>query len=292
MSTWKLLHLHGEGEGAPAPAPASAPALASAAASAPTEGAAPEGASTEQPDKAALFAQMTGEGGEYAEQFSQAVAQAAEKAVQRRLKPMGRMKDQLTAQQKLIDAVSLRYGVDGADLDALQKAISDDTSYIERIADEKGMTMEQAAGWLKDQQKLQEFNRKLAEMETRQRIETNRQLLAQGIEETKQTYPDFDFDTEAQNPQFMQLLGPLSVIGAYEAIHRDEIRGNLIRMAAQETEKRVTDTIRANGMRPAENGINGTAGVVPTKLDLNKMSKKELDDIIKRGQRGEKLSFI
>lgn len=288
-----LLFLHNGESGAPASVPAATPPASggeTGGSPAPAASGSAEGATnstaTETPavDKSTAFQALIK--GEYAEQYQQAV----EGVLKRRLAPMTRLKEQAASQQALINAIGLRYGMDGSNLEALQKAVDEDRSYIERIADEKGMTMDQAAGWLKDQQKIAEFESKMREVQVRQQVEQNRQQFAQAIQEIKSVYPDFDPETELNDPRFVQALSILSPLGAYEALHREEINSNLIRMAAQETEKRVTDNIRANGMRPAENGLS-SSGMVPNTVDLDKMSLKELNALIKRGQAGEKIRF-
>ena len=60
--------------------------------------------------------------------------------------------------------------------------------------------------------------------------------------------------------------------------------------AKQQTEKAVTENIRARGARPLEGG-GGAGAALQTKTDVANMDKKELDALISRVMRGEKITL-
>lgn len=110
-------------------------------------------------------------------------------------------------------------------------------------------------------------------------------------EQLKAVYPDFDLETEAANADFAQLLGNgVDMRLAYEVIHRDELTEQSMRYAVQRTEKRVADSVRANGRRPAEGaGKGGAAAAIET--DVSKMTKQQMEDLERRARRGERITL-
>ena len=105
--------------------------------------------------------------------------------------------------------------------------------------------------------------------------------------ETRSVYPGFDLGAELKNEQFCELLKcGVPVKSAYELIHRDE----LFKLFAKEMEENITKRILAGTLRPKEAAISGSSGTV-IKSDAAHMSKNARQEIIRRVQRGEKISF-
>ena len=77
---------------------------------------------------------------------------------------------------------------------------------------------------------------------------------------------------------------------AYEVSHFDEIKENLAQVSAQRTAKAVTDNIRAKGNRPVENGTS-SQGAISVKSNVESLTNKEIDELIKRAERGEIISL-
>ena len=106
-------------------------------------------------------------------------------------------------------------------------------------------------------------------------------------QETKSSYPGFDLGAELKNGQFCELLKcGVPVKSAYELIHRDE----MMQLYAKELEENITKRILAGTLRPREAAISPNSSTV-IKSDTSRMSKSARQEIIKRVQRGEKISF-
>ena len=105
--------------------------------------------------------------------------------------------------------------------------------------------------------------------------------------QTRSVYPGFDLGGELKNEQFCELLKcGVPMKSAYELIHRDE----LFKIFAKEMEENITKRILAGTLRPKEAAISGSSGTV-IKSDAAHMSKNARQEIIRRVQRGEKISF-
>ena len=78
---------------------------------------------------------------------------------------------------------------------------------------------------------------------------------------------------------------------AYEVIHLNDIKAATAQNAAAQTEKAVTDNIRARGTRPTEAGA-GSHSAFTTTTDINKMSLAEMEALNKRARYGETIDFV
>lgn len=225
--------------------------------------------------------------GEYKDLYDEEV----QKIVKRRVKDENGLRDQVGQMQPIIDMLAQKYQIGDNDLSKLAQAIENDDVYWADAAEEAGMTVEQ----YKEVQKLRRKNAQLIEQERVRRGHdaADRQMQAwyQQSEAMKATYPSFDLAAEAQNPQFLSLLqAGVPIQHAYEVIHMDEIKAAERKMTARATEQQITANVRARGARPAENGTASQGGFT-IKDDVSKLSKKDRAEIIRRVQRGEKISF-
>lgn len=225
--------------------------------------------------------------GEYKDLYDQRM----QDTIQKRLKGTKETVDKYNELTPTIEMLAKKYGVDASDIKALNKAIEDDDSYYEQEALEKGISVEQ----LKEIRKLEKEN---AEFK-RQREEQNRKENAdrvyanwmQQADSLKTVYPSFDIKTEMQNPKFIDLLrSNIDVRTAYEVIHKDDIISGAMQFAVQTANQKLTNKIIANGSRPSENG-NSSQGSVVAKSDVSQLTKADRAEIIRRIQRGEKISF-
>lgn len=111
-------------------------------------------------------------------------------------------------------------------------------------------------------------------------------------EQVKNQYPDFDLDTELQNPQFRALISTknpqygISMEKAYQILHFDELQANAQREAAA----KVAQNVQARNARPGENAL-GSQGSVSVKTDVSKLTKKERAEFAKRAAKGETITF-
>lgn len=106
-------------------------------------------------------------------------------------------------------------------------------------------------------------------------------------ENVRETYPDFDIKTELLDARFRELLKSGVPIGdAYELVHRSE----LMEKAAREMEDKISRRILSGTARPRESALKSQSSAM-MKSDVSQMSKKARQDIIRRVQQGEKISF-
>ena len=83
----------------------------------------------------------------------------------------------------------------------------------------------------------------------------------------KGEYPSLAVEDALKNPSFGKLLlEGFSVKDAYEACNLDSVRESIRAEAARDAEARTLDRIRLHGLRPGENGANGSSGVISTSM--------------------------
>lgn len=298
MELWKLnLRLFGEGGGAAGGAAGGDGAGTGGTAGADTAGTSPaQQASAEQgaqtvrtaEERAAAFEQLIK--GEYAEEFNA----RTQSIINTRFKDHKQLQGKLEKMQPILDALSTRYGE--TDQEKLMAAIEADESFYQAAADEAGMTVDQYKERQELKRKADAYDQFRA---NQQRVEAERQAYAvwnQQSDALKQIYPGFDFNAECANPQtgprFIRLLGQgVDVRTAYQALHQDEIMSGAIQTAAQLSQQRTLEEIRANGMRPDENGVGGSVATKLAKFDVNNSTKKERADLAARALRGERIEL-
>lgn len=207
----------------------------------------------------------------------------------RRFKEVKGMETDLAAQKPILDKLMARYGV--SDVAELDKALTEDTEYWERVAEEKGMTVEQYHAM----QRLEQENAELREIRKRQ---IGQQQFQQQIDDwykqadkVKEIYPSFDFKTEAQNPEFLSLLkNGNTVEHAYKVLHFDELTQNAARVAAQTADAQAQARIKQKASRPSENGTSSKSAVI-VKNDVANLTRRERAEIARRVARGDTISF-
>jgi hypothetical protein len=225
--------------------------------------------------------------GEYKDLYDQRV----QDTVQKRLKGSKENEAKLNALTPTLELLAKKYGVDAADIQALNQAIEEDDSYYEEEALEKGMSVEQLKSIKKMERENAELKKQMAEQERR---ENANKLYAQWVEQEQQTksvYPNFSLQTEMQNPKFLDLLrSNIDVKTAFEVIHKDEIIPAAMQYTAQQVEQKIANKIIANGARPTENG-NNSQGASQTKSDVSQLTAADRAEINRRVLRGEKITF-
>ena len=223
--------------------------------------------------------------GEYKDQF----AERTQAIIDKRFRETKTLEQQIKQAAPVLDMLCEKYGVPKGDLKKLNAAIEEDDSYYEEEAMRRGMSVEQ----LKEIRKIERENETLRkEMEEKERRENADRLYSQWLqqsEELKNIYPSFNLQQECQDQRFVDLLrNNIDVRTAYEVIHRDDIIGGAMQYTAQQVSKKLTEKIRTNGARPAENGL-ASHGAVITKSDVNSWTKADRDEVERRVLRGEKI---
>ena len=207
----------------------------------------------------------------------------------RRFKQVKGIEAELASHKPIIDKLMARYGVD--DVAKLDKALTEDTEYWERVAEEKGMTVEQYHAM----QRLEQEN---AELKAIRDIQIGQQQFQQQInswyaeaKKVKEIYPSFDFKKEAQNPEFLKLLRTGNTVEhAYKVLHFDELTNNAARVAAQTADAQAQARIKSKASRPSENGTSSQSAAI-VRNDVASLTRAERAEIARRVQRGEKIKF-
>ena len=175
--------------------------------------------------------------------------------VKQRLKGSEETIRKYKALSPVLQLLEKKYGVPAEDAAALYAALDNERSSAQRKTD--ALAREQYDSWLSQAGKLRE------------------------------TYPDFDIKAELSNHRFKELLKSGVPVGdAYELIHRAE----LMEKAAGEMEERISRRILSGTARPRESALRSQSSAM-MKSDVSQMSKKARQDIIRRVQQGEKISF-
>lgn len=240
---------------------------------------------TSPEDKRKAFSELIK--GEYKDIYAQEVQQI----INRRFKETRELEEANAKSRPVLDMLMQRYGIEDGDVSRLQEALENDDVYWEDAADHAGMTVDQYKKYQKLQRQNAELIRAQQEQQGREEAYKTAQRWQQEAEELKQIYPNLDLNEEIQNKQFVDLLrAGIPLRHAYEVTHLDTIVGNVAQTTAAQTEKSVTDNIRARGMRPKENGQTSQAAFT-VKSDVRQLSRKDREEIARRVAMGEHIAF-
>ncbi len=209
-----------------------------------------------------------------------------QQVVQARLKDDKGAKETLQKLAPILESLGAKYSLDTSDvnnldIDALTKAVAGDDSYYEQRADELGVSPETARQLdqlEKFKARQEEQQRQTIEQQTRQQ---HYMKLVQQADALKAVFPNFDLQTELQNPTFLRMTSPqigLSVEDAYYAVHRKEIQTASMQATARNVEQKLAASIAANKTRPSENGI-GTQASTLGAVDFRHLSKEQREGI-------------
>ena len=193
--------------------------------------------------------------------------------------------------QAAVDLMKARYGITDGNMTALQKAITDDIDMWNRAGAKEGLTGEQKRTLTMSQMRVSQLEE--AEKSRLGSERAQRQLSKWNAEAVQlvEKYPGFDLWKESENPSFVGMLqAGVPMEHAYKVIHMDDIIADAIRTTQSTVEKQVTDSVRARGSRPMENGTAAQSAAI-VKSDPSKMSKEELFEVARRVRRGEHIEF-
>lgn len=214
--------------------------------------------------------------------------------INRRFKETKGYQEKLLKQDEVLNTLYSKYKV--KDIEGLKSAIESDDAFWEQEALDAGMSVEQYKEYNKIMRKNQEYQKIFDQQQRRAAAENQYNLWIDEAEKLKAEYPEFDLNTELQNPDFVGLLSmnnpqySMSMKQIYEICHLNDIKGNIAKETAASTQKRVVDNIRVKGQRPQEGAISGTSGVI-VRDDVSKLSKRDRQEIARRALRGEVISF-
>lgn len=195
-----------------------------------------------------------------------------DKAFQKRFKDNENLKSENARMREILDLTNVRYGLDSSSdnyLDELTAKIQGDTKLYEDEALEAGVPVEEYMK-IKNAERIIESNkREQADKERQAFIQAHCQNLVQQSETMKQQFPNFNLESEMDNPQFRKLVDPpelggtgLSVENAYRVIHYKDILNATVSNAVNQTAINTANAVKTNKERPRENGMNHRATVV------------------------------
>ena len=186
--------------------------------------------------------------------------------IQKRLKGSKEAAQKFSEVTPILEQLGRKYGVDASDIMALKAALEEDRTPVG--ADETGR-----------------------EAESRKKAERLHTLWKQQEEEARSFYPGLSVEQELKNPRFVKLItNNVDIRTAYEVMHRDEIIPAAMQYAAQAVEQNLSRKIAAGGLRPPENGT-GSRAAATVRSDVSKLSKADIDEVIRRVANGERVSF-
>ncbi len=225
--------------------------------------------------------------GEYREQFQKQV----QGIIDKRFAKYKGLEEQSGRTSQVLEKVAARYGLDGSDLSALEKAIDGDAKLLQDQADKAGMTVEQYREY---SQALRENRLYKQQAENRQRDMAVQQQISQWqqqAEQVKQMYPGFDMDQEMRNPNFVSILkSGVDMMTAYRSAHFDELMRGGMQYAAAASQAQTARNIAARQSRPMEGAAGGNPAIV-TKSDVKKLTKADREEIARQVMRGKTISF-
>lgn len=227
--------------------------------------------------------------GEYKKQYDAAMREAAKESRKQGKKTEGELADA----RELLSLVGERYGQDGTNLAALREALLADKGYLEEEAMEKGISIDQLSEMKRMERENKVVKEQLLAAKRQQEFEQKFSGWMQEAEALSDTYPELDLMAEFEDPQFIRMLDAgVSVKTAYQAKYFDDMMQGIVQHTARTAEKKVMDSVRANGARPREAGASG-GGAGDRKIDPAKMTAKERQELAERVLRNpeERITF-
>ena len=225
--------------------------------------------------------------GDYKKQYDARV----KNVINKRLKNARQVENRLEEVNSLVDYVGAIYGINSDNIQDYIEAMQRDNRFYEAEAEQLGIPVEQYREMKKAENENRRLQLLLKQSEQRRQDEQIFAQITAQAEQVQQLYPDFDFDVELDNPDFSRLINSgIDVKTAYEVAHHDEILQGAMAYTAQTVAKKTAATIAAKQKRPLEGGISSQAQAT-VKTDVNKLTKEDRENIIKRVMQGERIVF-
>lgn len=170
--------------------------------------------------------------------------------------------DAMAALRPALEVLARAHNLDPANLDyaALSKAVESDDRYYEDMALANGVDVETA----RQMDKEDRANKRQQEIMRQEHMRRQVQAWRQEEQQLKGQGISIDLSKEAENPTFMNLLkAGFGVMGAYKAVHHDEIVTAEKQAAFDRAQQQTVAQIRAGNTRPAELGSSQTPATAP-----------------------------
>lgn len=225
--------------------------------------------------------------------FKQDYDARVQKTIQARLKGVKGQAEAYEKAMPLIEAVAKRYGVqDTGDISSMLMAFDLDNAAVESEALEKGIPVEQYRQMKRLELENDRFQHQFDRMRRESQVKEQVENWMREAEEAKRFFPGLDLSAEIGNPEFEKLLqAGVGVKTAYQAIHGEDIIQAGMAAAVQNAKEQVTKSVASGKGRPSEGGAGSGAPAVSPKVDVAGMSRAQVQDIMARVARGEKISF-
>lgn len=225
--------------------------------------------------------------------FAEFYGRDVQNAVQDRFKNAAPVQEQLNRLEPALKVLRDRAGVQTND--ELVSKIMDDDSLYEDAANEAGMTTAAYKQFKQMEAKLQETQQREAAIAQRQQLIQHVISIRQQAENLKAVYPNFNLDTEMQNPTFRKLTMPgsgISVEDAYYAVHHKELGPQMLAAGMQRAKQQMGQTIQARQNRPAEGAMKPRQGAAQVAVDPKKFTKAQREEIKRMAHLHGKVSLI
>lgn len=239
-------------------------------------------------DKATRWQELIGKDGEFHEEYKKGV----EGAVNKRFSKVNEMQERIDRSSKLSAFLADRYGKDEDDFEGMLEALQNDDALFEAQAAERGLSTDQYKELKKLEYENQMLNREREENERAAEVEKIYADWIRQADEVRAQFPEFDFEAEMENPDFVGLLeAGVSVDLAFKVTHEDEILGGAMQYAAQTAANKVTEGIRAKGLRPVENAVGRSSRPVKETIDVENLSLEDINKLTERARHGERIEL-
>ncbi len=214
-----------------------------------------------------------------------------QKQFNRRHADYNQLKSRADASAQVMDVLAAKYNLDANDVDGIVKALNGDDSMFEEQAIKAGMTVEQYKRFSEAQAENRRLRAEQKQYEQNQKIQRQMDEWEKQSNNLKQIFPNFDLDTELENPDFERALrSGLSIDRAFYAVHGAEITSGAMQYTAQQVRQATVEDLTTRRSRPIENGLSPLASVKVTK-DVHNLTKKERAELAKRSMNGERIRF-
>lgn len=195
------------------------------------------------------------------------------------------------AQDAFLSTLHAKYGT--SDLEGLQAAIDADNDFWRAQADQADMTVEQYKEHVKLKRERDAATGELNELKIQEQAREQYNTWVEDSKAVKEKYPEFDLNTELQDPRFRSMLSARysndympSMLDIYEIVHRDDI----LQREKQNVQQNTINNIKARGLRPDEAGST-SSGAVGFKKDVSQLTPKERAEFVRRASLGETITF-
>lgn len=232
--------------------------------------------------------------GEFKPQYNSALSKAVTDRLKSSKTEIANLKAKLEQSDELLALLGKKYPDAAAGgLDALIKAVKNDESTWQQDAMNEGIGVDEAIRRYDDSKKFSDLEDRVKAYEQQEAVRDLDRRLNALADETKEKYPDFDLQSEFENPDFRAALDFIAeqnkrsgkqgeifdVTKAYEIAHFGELTQKTVKSTAKATMSAVAQDIAAKGKRPAE---NASAHSSPGKTKgIAEMSDEEFDKLVR-----------